>query len=103
MKGRTHVERTGGRLSKYFFGIEYSPRDLRLGLVQASERKIGSPVDQLLLYCYHYDPTTGKYGLVAMNLLRLGGALTVFALVTFWIVSWRRGNGAAMAGAGHGA
>jgi len=90
-----------GRLSKYFFGIEYSPRDLRLGLVQASERKIGSPVDQLLLYCYHYDPTTGKYGLVAMNLLRLGGALTVLALVTFWIVTWRRGADPAVAGAGH--
>jgi protein SCO1/2 len=90
-----------GRLSKYFFGIEYSPRDLRLGLVQASERKIGSPVDQLLLYCYHYDPTTGKYGLVAMNLVRLGGALTVLALVTFWIVTWRRGADPAVAGAGH--
>ena len=90
-----------GRLSKYFYGIEYSPRDLRLGLVQASQQEIGTPVDQLLLYCYHYDPTTGKYGLVAMNLLRLGGALTVLALVTFWVVSWRRGADAAVAGAGH--
>src|SRR5262245_58662704 len=55
-----------GKLSHYFYGIEYSARDLRLALVQSSENKIGSPVDQLLLYCYHYDPATGKYGAVVM-------------------------------------
>ena len=51
-----------GKLSRYFYGIEYPPRDLRLGLIESSANKIGSPVDQLLLYCYHYDPATGKYG-----------------------------------------
>ena len=51
-----------GKLSRYFYGIEYAPRDLRLGLIESSANKIGSPVDQLLLYCYHYDPATGKYG-----------------------------------------
>ena len=51
-----------GKLARYFYGIEYAPRDLRLGLIEAAENKIGSPVDQLLLYCYHYDPATGKYG-----------------------------------------
>jgi protein SCO1/2 len=62
-----------GRLSRYFYGIEYAPRDLRLGIIEASNRKIGNPVDQLLLYCYHYDPRVGKYGAVVMNLVRMGG------------------------------
>jgi hypothetical protein len=57
-----------GRVSRYFFGVEFAPRDLRLGLIEASENKIGSVVDALLLYCYHYDPVTGKYNVVAMNL-----------------------------------
>jgi protein SCO1/2 len=66
-----------GRASKYIFGIDYGPRDIRLALVEASDHKVGTPVDRLLLYCYHYDPTTGKYGLVLMNVLRIGGVLTV--------------------------
>jgi protein SCO1/2 len=90
-----------GRVSKYYYGIEYSPRDLRLGLVEASERRIGSPVDQLLLYCYHYDPTTGKYGLVAMTAVRIGGALTILGLLSFWGAMWWRGRRAPeLAGAG---
>jgi len=93
-----------GRISKYFFGIEYSPRDLRFGLIEASQEKIGTPVDQLLLYCYHYDPTTGKYGMAAMTALRIGGLLTMLALVAFWVVTWRRGRApAGMASAGRGA
>jgi len=69
-----------GRLSRYFYGIEYAPRDLRLGLVEASQNKIGTPVDQLLLFCYHYDPKTGKYSAVVMNIVRLGAALTLAGL-----------------------
>lgn len=75
-----------GRLSHYFYGIEYDPKDLRLGLVEASAGRIGSPVDQLALYCYHYDPTTGRYGPVIMNIMRLGGilmVLLVLALILF--------------------
>ena len=68
-----------GKLARYFYGIEYAPRDLRLGLIEASENKIGSPVDQLLLYCYHYDPATGKYGAAVMNMMRLGGIVTLIA------------------------
>ena len=87
----------GGKLSRYFYGIDYAPRDLRLGLVEASENKIGSPVDQLLLYCYHYDPKTGKYSAAVMNIVRLGGALTLLALgallVTFWRRELRTGRG----------
>ena len=69
-----------GRLSHYFYGIEYAPRDLRLALVEASSGKIGNPVDQVLLYCFHYDPTTGKYGASIMRIVRLGGILTLLAL-----------------------
>jgi protein SCO1/2 len=69
-----------GRLARYFYGIEFSPRDLRLGLVEASGGKIGKAIDQLLLFCYHYDPATGKYGLLVTNLVRLGGIATVLAL-----------------------
>lgn len=76
-----------GRVSRYFYGIEYPPRDLRLGLVEAAERKIGSPVDQFLLYCFHYDPKTGTYGAAVMNLMRLGGLLTVVLLGAFVLVS----------------
>lgn len=79
-----------GKMARYFYGIEYSGRDLRLALVEAAENKIGSPVDALLLYCFHYDPLTGKYGLVIMNVLRLAGVATVIVLGTFMIVMFRR-------------
>ncbi len=79
-----------GKLARYFYGIEYSPKDLRLGLVEASQNKIGSPVDQLLLYCYHYDPATGKYGAVVMNMVRLGGIATLVTMVALFFVMRRR-------------
>ncbi|MGE0822180.1 MAG: SCO family protein [Candidatus Binatia bacterium] len=79
-----------GRLSRYFYGIEYAPRDVRLGLVEASAGKIGSPVDQILLLCFHYDPTTGKYGLVITRALQIAGLVTVFALGSFMLISVRR-------------
>jgi protein SCO1/2 len=66
-----------GRISRYFYGIQYPERDMRLGLVEASEGKIGSPVDQLLLFCYHYDPHVGKYGLLISRVIQLAGGLTV--------------------------
>src|SRR6185503_5559904 len=78
-----------GKLSKYFYGIEYAPRDLRLGLVEASDNKIGSPVDQLLLFCYHYDPYTGKYSAIVMNVVRLAGALTVLIIGVGLFCLWR--------------
>ena len=74
-----------GKLARYFYGVEYATRDVRLALVEAADGKIGSPVDQLLLYCYHYDPTTGKYGLLIMDVIRLAGVATVFALGGFII------------------
>ena len=79
-----------GRLARYFYGIEYSPRDLRLGLVEASENKIGNTADALMLYCYHYDPATGKYGAVVMNMVQVGGILTLMAIGAMFFVMRRR-------------
>ena len=79
-----------GRVSKYFYGIKYDPRDLRLGLVDASDRKIGTPVDKILLYCFHYNPATGKYGPVVMNITRIAAGSTVLALGLFMFVWLRR-------------
>lgn len=79
-----------GKLARYFYGIEYAPRDVRLGLIEAADNKIGSPVDQLLLYCYHYDPATGKYGAVVMNMMRVGGVITLIAIVALLFFLRRR-------------
>jgi protein SCO1/2 len=79
-----------GRLAKYLFGIEYGPRDLRLAIVEASQGKVGTAADALLLYCFHYDPMTGRYGLAIMRTVRVAGAATVLALGTFIVVMVRR-------------
>jgi protein SCO1/2 len=79
-----------GQVARYFYGIEFSPRDLRLGLIEAADKKIGSSIDQLLLFCYHYDPATGKYSLLITNLIRLGAVATVLALATFIALMLRR-------------
>jgi protein SCO1/2 len=84
------VATPNGRLSRYFYGVEYSPKELRMALVESSQGKVGSAVDQLLLYCYHYDPSTGRYGLMAMNLVRLGGLVTLAILGGFIWVMRRR-------------
>ena len=79
-----------GVIARYFYGIEYAPRDLRLGIIEASEEKIGSPIDTALLLCFHYDPTTGKYGPAILNIVRLGAVLTIVAFAAFLFVSLRR-------------
>jgi protein SCO1/2 len=78
-----------GKISRYFYGLDYSPTDLRLGLVEASANKIGSLVDQVLLRCYHYDPVSGRYTLVVMNILRLAGLATVLILGAFTFMMFR--------------
>ena len=79
-----------GHISKYFYGIEYSARDLRLGLIEASEERIGTAIDDFLLFCYHYDPSTGKYGTAVLRLVRVGGIATVLAFLAFLTISLRR-------------
>ena len=79
-----------GHISRYFYGIEYSPRDIRLGLIEASNERIGTPIDDFLLFCYHYDPATGKYGASVLRMVRLGGILTVLAFLSFLTISLRR-------------
>jgi protein SCO1/2 len=79
-----------GRIARYLFGIEYAPKDLRFALVEASEGRVGGLVDQAVLYCYQYDPMTGRYGAAIMRILRVAALLTLGALGTFIFVMWRR-------------
>ena len=84
-----------GRLARYLFGIEYGPRDLRYALVEASDGRVGTVVDSLVLYCYHYDPLTGRYGLVIMRTIRVAAAATVLALGGFIFLMVRKDKRAA--------
>jgi len=79
-----------GKIARYYYGIDFSPRDVRLGLIEAAGNTIGTPIDQVLLLCYHYDPLTGTYGVVVMNILRLAGLCTVVALAAYMLVMFRR-------------
>jgi protein SCO1/2 len=79
-----------GVVSKYFYGIEYSARDIKFGLIEASEERIGTAIDSVLLLCYHYDPATGKYGATAIAAVRIGAVATVLAFLTFLFVSLRK-------------
>ena len=78
-----------GRISRYFYGVDFPPKDLRMGLVEASQGKIGNAVDAVLLYCYHYNPETGKYGAMVANILRLAAAATVLIMGIFLFILWR--------------
>ncbi len=79
-----------GRMAQYYYGIEYAPRDIQFGIIEASQGKIGNVVDKVLLYCYHYDPARGKYGAVIFNILRVSALATVLVLGGFMIVMFRR-------------
>jgi protein SCO1 len=81
-----------GKIAQYYYGVEYAPKDLRLGLIQASNHKIGNLVDEVLLYCYHYDPNTGKYGAAIFKILRLSGAATILIMGVFLGILIRRGS-----------
>jgi protein SCO1/2 len=78
-----------GRISRYFYGVDFPPKDLRMGLVEASQGKIGNAVDAVLLYCYHYNPETGKYGALVGNILRLAAAATILLLGSLIFILWR--------------
>jgi protein SCO1/2 len=79
-----------GRLSRYFFGIEYAPRDLKFALMESSAGRIGSLADKLMLYCYHYDPAKGSYGFMVMRAIQAGGVVTLIALAGFIVMAVRR-------------
>ena len=79
-----------GVVARYFFGVEFAPRDLKFGLMEAAENRIGSPIDQLLLFCYHYDPSTGRYSTAVLTGMRIAGVVTLLALGTFIVLAVRR-------------
>ena len=79
-----------GKIAQYYYGVEFSPKDIRLGLIEASRDKIGTLVDQVVLYCYHYDPKTGRYGAVVTNIMRWREPPRMLLLGGFLIVMFRR-------------
>ena len=79
-----------GKLSRYHYGIDYAPRDLKFSLMESGESRVGNPAEQLLLYCYHYDPSSGKYGLAILNVIRLGAIATLAGMGLMALVFWRR-------------
>jgi protein SCO1/2 len=81
-----------GKMSRYLYGIDYAPKDLKFAIMESSQDKIGNPAEQLLLYCYHYDPATGKYGLAILKVLRVMGVATILGLGAMMFVFWRRGK-----------
>ena len=81
-----------GKIAQYYYGVEYAPKDLRWGLIQASENRIGNLADQVLLYCYHYDPATGKYGAMVTRIMRWSAALTLLVLGLLMAILLRRGS-----------
>ncbi len=84
------IATTDGHLAQYYLGVEYSPKDIMLGLIDASGNKIGSPVANILTYCYHYDPQTNKHSLIVARVVQLGGMMTVVSLGSFMFVMFRR-------------
>ena len=79
-----------GRAARYFYGVEFAPKDLKLGLIESSHNRIGTPVDQILLFCSHYDPTTGKYTATVLNVMRLSAAVFLALLLAALALFWRR-------------
>jgi len=81
-----------GKIAQYYYGVEFPPKDMRLGLIQASQNKIGTLADQVILYCYHYDPNTGKYSAIISRIIQLSGGLTILGIGTVLLVLFRRGS-----------
>lgn len=91
--GGIQVATAEGKLARYFYGIDYAPKEVQFGLMEASKDRIGTPVDQLMLYCFHYDPSTAKYGLAVMRVMRLGGLVTILGLVGMLLILWKYKSG----------
>jgi protein SCO1 len=90
-----------GKIAQYYYGVDFPPRDLRLGLVQASQNKIGTLADQVLLYCYHYDPQSGRWGAVVTHMMQLGGGVTILSLGAMLLLLLRRGSDSEHRGQGN--
>ncbi len=90
--GGVIVTTPDGKISRYFYGIDYSPKDLKFGLMESAEGRIGNPVEQLYLYCFHYDPATGKYGLMILNVMRLAAIATLLGIAGMLFGFWRYGK-----------
>jgi protein SCO1/2 len=82
-----------GKLAQYYYGIDFPPKDLRLAIIQASQDHIGTVVDQVLLYCYHYDPDAGRYSALIFRVLQVAGGITILVLGSFILVMIRMGSG----------
>jgi protein SCO1 len=81
-----------GKISRYFYGIDYAPKDLKFAVMESSQEKIGNVAEQLLLYCYHYDPSKGKYGLQILSVMRLVSVAMLIGMGTMFFVYWRKGK-----------
>lgn len=79
-----------GKLARYFYGIDYAPKDVKFGIMESAESRVGNAAEQLLLFCYHYDPSTGKYGLAVLSVMRIGAVLTILGMGAMGLVFWRR-------------
>ena len=79
-----------GKMSRYFYGIDYAPKDIKFGIMDSAQAKVGNPAEQLLLYCYHYDPASGKYGFAILRVMRLAGVATLLGLGAMAFVFWRK-------------
>jgi len=88
--GGVMVTTPDGKLSRYFYGIDYAPRDLKLGIMESAEGRVGNAAEQLLLYCFHYDPSTGKYGVAVLRIMRAAAVLTLIGMGAMGFVFWRR-------------
>ncbi|MBA3768992.1 MAG: SCO family protein [Blastocatellia bacterium] len=88
--GAVMIATPDGKISRYLYGIDYAPKDLKFAVMESAEARVGSPVEQLMLYCYHYDPSTGKYGLSVLRVMRIGGVATLLGLGAMLFVFWRR-------------
>jgi len=88
--GAVMIATPDGKISRYLYGIDYAPKDLKFAVMESAEARVGSPVEQLMLYCYHYDPSTGKYGLSVLRVMRIGGVATLLGIGAMLFVFWRR-------------
>lgn len=88
--GAIMITTPDGKLSRYFYGIDYAPRDVKFGIMESAERKVGNAAEQLLLYCYHYDPSTGRYGFAILNVMRGAAVLMLIGMGAMGLVFWRR-------------